>query len=144
MATPIQTLPTNQGNVQAHTTDMSDPLVSDVLNEMEKEVQSAKQSSGPFASHQMQGFQNLPQAPALPVMAYPSIPSKKEWIHVDNLKRVAVCMILSFVLFHPSWIFPQLYERFYRLNFLQSYDMFVRIFLFGLFLYVILTFVPYP
>lgn len=141
MATPIQTLPAPSTNASNGPTDMSDPLVSDVLNEMEKEVQSAKQPSQMMAQYNQA---SMPSIPTVPTMAFPSYPAKKEWIHTENLKRVTICMLLSFVLFNPSWIFPQLYERYYRLNFLQSYDMIVRVVLFGIFLYILWTYVPYP
>jgi hypothetical protein len=144
MATPIQTLPVQgQGHGQA-TTDMSDPLVSDVLNEMEKEVQNATQPSMNVSSFLAQAQMNHPVIPSLPTMAFPSATKSSSWIHMDNLKRVVVCMLLSFVLFNPSWLFPHLYQRYDRLHFLQNYDMMVRVVLFGMFLYILWTYVPYP
>lgn len=144
MATPIQTLPP-QGGASEGPTDMSDPLVSDVLNEMEKEVQTASHPNGPIhhLTSQMNSMAIPSPTPMVPMMAFPTS-NKKEWIHMDNLKRVALCMLLSFILFHPTWIFPQLYERFHRFTFLQTYDQMIRVVLFGLFLYVLLTYVPYP
>lgn len=162
MATPIQTLsPQGQGqgvgitSGGANPTDLSDPLVSDVLNEMEKEVNQARQQSSALHSqgHGMNGLSasiaSMPSAPTLASMPFPGTSLKNtassvQWIHVSHLKVAVICMVFSYIIFNPSGILPSLYYRFSKLNFLESYDLFVRIFLLGVFLYVLLTYVPLP
>lgn len=148
MATPIQTLPlqgkqTAPSQSQESSADLADPMVADVLNEMEKEVSYAKQSNlAPPVYPSSPQLYPLAPPPSIPSMQYGVL--KKDWIHMDNLKRALVCMLLSAVLFNQSWIFPSIYRRIERLSFLESYDFYIRVFLFGMFLYVLLTYVPYP
>jgi len=148
LATPIQKLPATPGAPPAAP---EDPSVTDVLNEMESVVSMAK-------NYQDQPLGNGGGGGAMPPPAFPyqqpmvgygmGAPdfseTSKSWLslHTENSKRAAIAMVLALVLFYPSGLFPAVYQRIARLRFLESYDIFVRVFLLGMFFYILLTYVP--
>jgi len=144
MATPMHSLPANQqgGN------EASDPLVADVLNEMEKEV--AKASMPPAyatkpAPQQPQQFQqngngNAMAMPQLPYHSMSTAPANRGWWDIDMAKKVLVAMVLSYVLFQPALIFPYLYNRFETIHRFRSYDTILRALLFGSILYAVFVY----
>lgn len=156
LATPIQKLPVSTG---APPSAPDDPSVTDVLNEMESVVSMAKN----YQEHPLPNggrgegtgiHSALPNYPhSQSNMQYPSMAMAMEYgastpttswmhLHTDNGKRAAVAMLLALMLFYPSGLFPGVYHRIARLSFLENYDLFVRIFLLGVFFYILLTYVP--
>ena len=149
LATPIQKLPMTAGSPPPPASMPEDSSVTDVLNEMESVVSMAK-------TYQDQPLPNAPNASGYampPMLPSPSImpgsfgdytAAPKPWFHLDteNGKRAAIAMLLALALFYPNGLFPALYHRIARLRFLESYDLFVRIFLLGVLFYVVMTYVP--
>lgn len=134
LATPIQSLPTAAAPPPAH-----DPSVTDVLNEMESVVSQAE-------SYQQNPLPpSFAQQMAMPTMSMPMPPPPPPataWVHPENAKRAVAAMVIAIVLFYPTGLFPAIYHKFSKLGFLESYDLFVRVFLLGALFYTILTFVP--
>lgn len=161
MATPIQAIPVQQGvsSMSDTTAILSDPIVSNVLNDMEKSATATVAPNSVQApmththTHTPQVHQPMLVPPTSQMLSVPpsyaSLPfappvqeAKSVWIHVDNLKQVGLAMVLSFILFQPNFLLPSLYNQFQRISFLRAYDLLVRVALFGMLLYVVLTYVP--
>lgn len=145
LATPIQKLPATS-SAPPPLAAPEDPSVTDVLNEMESVVSMAKNYQdhpiGDAGIAMAPPMFQMPPAYGMGARDFPETP--KSWLnlHTDNGKRAAVAMILALVLFYPSGLFPAVYQRIARLRFLESYDIFVRVFLLGVFFYILLTYVP--
>lgn len=141
LATPIQKLPVAPPSAaSAAPAAPEDPSVADVLNEMESVVSAAKQ-------YQDQPLAASVAAAPMPMFAFappaaPPPPTKWFQLHPENGKRAAVAMVVALALFYPTGLFPALYRRVARLNFLEAYDPIVRVVLLGIFVYLLLTYVP--
>lgn len=151
MATPIQAIPTQQVNSTIPSPDttsvLADPLVSNVLNELEKVATSnMPQPSQPIVQPPTVPQMHMPVMPpsyaTLPYAPPPQESKTSSMVNMTNLKQVGVAMLLSVVLFQANFLFPSIYQKFEKLSFLRAYDLLVRVALFGILLYVILTFVP--
>jgi hypothetical protein len=148
MATPVQSLPKDS------TTDAPpDPSVTDLLNEMENEVFQAKQAQAVHsAPPSMAQMPHIPQMPQMAPMGhsgfgfpmnYKEDGGLSKWIQIPHIKTAVVAMMIALLLFYPHGFFPAFYQRFSRATTLESYDLFIRIFLLGVFFYVVLVAVPY-
>lgn len=139
LATPIQKLPVAPPSA-ATAAAPEDPSVADVLNEMESVVSAAKQ-------YQDQPLGAAPSAaaapPPMPMFAFAPPPTAK-WFQFqpENGKRAAIAMAVALLLFYPTGVFPALYRKVARLGFLEAYDPIVRVVLLGIFVYLLLTYVP--
>jgi len=116
----------------------SDPIVSDVLAEMEREVaaaqkpsvnQSQHQTSFPQPTQVQYGNQQMPML-LPPYMKEPSNP----WVDTSKLQTAVVASIIAVVLLIPNVSF--IYEKFEKLASIRSYELFIRIALLALVLYV--------
>jgi hypothetical protein len=148
MATPLNKLPpstdelTHGAGAQNADAD-ADDVVNAVLQDMESEL-SAQEASGatepprrPAPTHAQ------PTAVPRPLAA-PQTSNVTGFlgafdINMDNLKMAAWIIVLSAIAFQPN-LTRALYERIPRLSMLESYDIFVRAILLGVFFYVLLTY----
>jgi hypothetical protein len=108
---------------------------------MESVVSAAKQyQDQPLAAA---AAAPMPMFAFAPPAAPPSAaPTKWFQLHPENGKRAAIAMVVALVLFYPTGMFPAIYRRVSRLNFLEAYDPIVRVVLLGVFVYLLLTYVP--
>jgi hypothetical protein len=130
MSTPVQHLPQQAAPATAKLDE--DPVVTDVIQEMEMEFAHKAPAAAPNVTHV-----------AAPVPAYPSpvvvSPISKEptgWIHTDSAKRAALVAVIALVLFYPQDLSP-LYGRAPFLARLGDHDRLVRAVFLALILYVL-------
>lgn len=144
MSTSINNLPTDTSNAPPVNTD---PSVTDVLAEMEREVAAAQrpspqqrppQSQQPTQQSYLQTQMSAPQPygnqqmPMLlpPYMKEPS----REWVDMSKLQTAVVASVIAVLLLIPNVSF--IYERVQRLAPFQSYELFIRVGLLALVLYI--------
>jgi hypothetical protein len=166
MATPMQALEASSaaGANSEIPPSLPDPSVADLLNEMENEVFQAKQAQATHSSHAGHSDHAMPMMPQMPIGmppmgtagapgggGYGSYAANRigdegglsKWIQVPHLKTAVIAMLLALLIFYPHGFFPALYQRFSRASTLEAYDLFIRIFLLGVFFYIVLVAVPY-
>lgn len=148
MATPLNKLPPSidEPTQGAHDTD-ADDVVNAVLQDMESEL-SAQEASGATEPPRRPAPTHAQPTAAPRPLAAPQTPTAASAmtgfmgafdIHMDNLKMAAWIIVLSAIAFQPN-LTRALYERIPRLSMLESYDIFVRAILLGVFFYVLLTY----
>lgn len=144
MSTPVANLPkvdnTNPSSVN------TDPVVTDVLEEMEREVAAAKHSASPIQKQSMpqqaqpymyNGQQMMPQMQQMPQM--PSMYMKDmgaPWIDKERLQTAVVASVIAMLLLLPK--LPNIYDRFSRIAFLEPYETYIRVALLALVLYLVM------
>lgn len=132
MSTPISQLPKADGR-QASPSDTIDPSVTDVLEEMEKEVAAAQKPSAP----------QQPTSPPMYAMYQPPSPplymkdADASWLDVPKIKTAAVATVLAMLLLLPK--VPEIYERFGRIAFLAPYELYIRAGMLALVLYLLMV-----
>ena len=156
MSTPVTSLP-QVDNKSSPPPVTNDPNVTDVLEEMEREVAAAQHST--ISNHQQtshpQNLQNtqyqqasLPtpymntQTPSNPSFMYGGqniFPlyikdSNGSWIHIDKVKTAIIATFIAMLLLLPNIAF--IYERFGRIVFLQPYELYIRAAMLALVLYI--------
>lgn len=143
MSTSINNLPTDTSNAPPVNTD---PIVTDVLAEMEREVAAAQRPSQQQRPPQQQQAQqsylqtqmSAPQPYGNQPMPMLLPPYMKEptgqWFDMSKLQTAVVASILAVLLLIPNVSF--IYERIQRLAPFQSYELFIRVGLLALVLYI--------
>lgn len=135
MSTPIAQLPKQAPSQPAQMVKGAeeDPVVNDVINEMEKEFSGSQQAPQPM---QLQPQPQLQFTPPPPTYAYIQ-QSKKPLIDQTIAKRAAVCAIIALVLFYPFET-GALYAKVPYLAKMQDYERAIRTVLLAVLLYVIM------
>ncbi len=141
MSTPVANLPrVDSSNPPPVNTD---PTVTDVLEEMEREVAAAQHPSAPVQKPQMP---QMPQQPSLyayagqQMMPPPPIYMKgmgAPWIDKGRLQTAVVATVIAMLLLLPK--LPNIYERFSRIAFLEPWETYVRAALLALVLYLVMV-----
>ena len=137
MSTPVASLPrVDSSNTQQQPS--ADPVVADVLEEMEREVAAAEHQSAPV--HQQASMQQAaPYAYSGQQMMMPPPPMYTkamgaQWIDTGRLQTAIAATVIAMVLLLPK--LPNIYERFSRIAFLEPYETYVRAALLALVLYI--------
>lgn len=142
MSTSINNLPTDTSSAPPVNTD---PIVTDVLAEMEREVAAAQRPSPQHQRTQSQSQHQQQSAPAsypvtygnqqMPMLLPPYMKEPtREWIDMSKLQTAVVASIIAVLLLIPNISF--IYERVQRLAPFQSYELFIRVGLLALVLYI--------
>lgn len=141
MSTSINNLPAVSADTSANAPPINDPIVTDVLAEMEREVATATQKQ---ATHQAsfvppQIPQQIPSYPygnqQVPMLLPPYVkPTTQSWIDTSKLQTAVVATIIAMLLLLPNVAF--IYERIEKVAFLQSYETFIRAGVLALVLYI--------
>lgn len=138
MSTPIAQLP-KQINAQHITAQEEDPMVSDVITEMEKEFSAS--APPPPATPQPTVVPSGPPVQYAQMYATPppymSYQQKKQWIDIPIAKRAAVCAIVALVMFYPFET-GVIYTKVPFLAKMESYERIVRTLLLAVLLYVLM------
>ena len=149
MSTPISNLPKSDSNPPS-TTNI-DASVTDVLEEMEREVAAAQKSSPPPppapAPPMMVSTSSLQPSQMMPAMNmnmnFPmqSLPlymkENVTWVDTPKMKTAAVAAILAAFMLLPK--LPNIYDRFSRISFLEPYELYIRIGMLALVLYLVMV-----
>jgi len=149
MSTPVTSLP-QVDSKSSPPPVMMDPSVTDVLEEMEREVAAAQHSSVP----------NLPQSPQLHPQQQTTVTymnphsnqppsymyggqnmfppynkdSNMNWMNMEKAKTAIIATLIAMLLLLPK--VPFIYERFARIVFLQPYELYIRAAMLALVLYI--------
>lgn len=134
MSTPVSSLPkTDAPSSQTHI----DSSVTNVLEEMEREVSAAQKSMQhpQHPQHPPTGYmypvgQNMPVVPLY-------MNSDDEWIDMPKVKTAVLATLLALLLLVPK--FPEIYDRFARTAFLAPYDLYLRAGLLAVLLYFVMV-----
>ena len=166
MSTPVNQLPSNISNdtIQQNAGQLEDPTVADVINEMEREVQSPPQQQRPYPPQQ-----NLPpphpsqmQQPHIQHVfqqQYPIHPQQyppnyqfprgfnpnqtntknqfAEWINTSHAQRAILAAVIAAMIFYP-FDTGSIYEKIPLFTNAHQYDRIIRTFLLAVTLYVLL------
>lgn len=142
MSTSINNLPADTSNAPPVNTD---PIVTDVLAEMEREVAAAQrpspQQQRPPQQVQQSYLQTQMSAPQsygnqqMPMLLPPYMKEpSREWVDMSKLQTAVVASVIAVLLLIPNVSF--IYERIQRLAPFQSYELFIRVGLLALVLYI--------
>jgi hypothetical protein len=135
MATPLNKLP-DASNPPIETHD-ADEVVSAVLKDMENELATHEpQHANPLPPRQYYSQNQSPPQLAVPPQGFMASLLEP---NMENLKLSACIIVLSAIAFQPN-LTRVLYEKIPRLSIFETYDIFVRAVLLGVFFYVLLTY----
>lgn len=164
MSTPINQLPTNisQDTIQQNSSQLEDPTVADVINEMEREVQHQSQPQQPqmqqnpniqHVFQQQYPIQNnqypqYSQHQQPPQQRYPpqfqayrnfnqSSNSYSEWINTPHAQRAILAAFIAAMIFYP-FDTGAIYEKIPFFANAHQYDRLIRTLLLAVTLYVLL------
>lgn len=158
LSTPINNLPAT--DVSSVPPIVNDPVVTDVLAEMEKEVAMASHNSPPQQNHvQIQpqhtvqknhpsmhatipqhvgfssNYQGIGNQIQMPILMPPYMKNtNNQWIDPSKLQLAVIATVVALVLLVPNTAF--IYEKFQRLMMLKSYDIIIRAIMLTLVLYI--------
>jgi hypothetical protein len=137
MSTPIANLPKADSSSPPPPIDAS---VTDVLEEMEREVSAAQQQqhSAPQQPPQHPGGY-MPQMPMVQQMGPLSlyVDNQDEWVDMPKVKTAVLATLMALLLLIPK--FPDIYDKFARIAFLEPYELYVRAGLLALVLYILMV-----
>ena len=156
MSTPIDKLPTQLSQAPSRTID-DDPVVRDVIDEMEREVvmqqqQHQHQQARPVdvktthvatlnnaAMMQQQPMQQqyLPQPPPPQNYKQPDQATNSSWINTEEAKFACIFALVALAVFYP-FDTSGIYFKFNFLERFQPYELFIRALLLAAVIYVIL------
>jgi hypothetical protein len=131
MSTPLHQLP---AGTPSPTTNIAedDPMVNDVIHEMEKEF---KAKHAPPAPQQHAPPQPM-YHPAPHAMTTPVMKNKSPWLNETAAKRAAICAVAAFILFYPDDL-SAFYSKNAFLAKLAPYDKLFRAAVLAVVLYVL-------
>lgn len=136
MSTSINNLPIDTSSAPPVNTD---PIVTDVLAEMEREVAAAQRPSPQQRPPQQHHTSMPPPQPygnqQMPMLLPPYMKEPgREWIDMSKLQTAVIASIIAVLLLIPNVSF--IYERIQRLAPFQSYELFIRVGLLAIVLYI--------
>lgn len=142
MSTPIANLPKADSSSPPPPIDAS---VTDVLEEMEREV-SAAQHQQPAQQHPQHpapqhpppgGYMpQMPQMPGMPPI-HLYVDDQDGWVDMPKVKTAVLATLMALLLLIPK--FPDIYDRFARIAFLEPYELYIRAGLLALVLYLLMV-----
>lgn len=132
-STPISKLPVHHPNLQiSGDSQEDDPEVQAVLQEVQQ-----RQPTPTAVQTQMYAIPSPPQM----MMAAPRVTvateSTNPWVQQDMAKKAVIAAVLAALLFHPKTL-TLLYERVSFLQKFESYDLWIRMALLAVVLYVLM------
>jgi hypothetical protein len=137
MSTPIQALPQSAQPPPSAKLD-DDPVVTDVIEEMQLEFNKPSPSSNPAMppppSMAPQMMAHTPPYMAMPGATPPS--KAATWFDSEAAKRAAIVAVIAFVLLYPCDM-SDLYAKVPFGNKISSYDRLIRVGLLAVVLYVV-------
>lgn len=143
MSTPVNSLPPPDSSSPPPPM-VSDPVVTDVLAEMEREVADAQKASVPHHPqqphpHPQQPHPHQPHQPQNLQQMLSTLPvytkeQERSWVDTGKLQTAVVATVIAMLLLLPQ--LPNIYERFARIAFLQPYELYIRAALLALVLYI--------
>ena len=134
-STPISKLPVNHPNLQiSGDSQEDDPEVQAVLQEVQQ-----RQPAPPMVQTQMYAVpppQQMMMAPSprVPPMV---VESSNPWVQPEMAKKAVIAAVLAAMLFHPKTL-AMLYERIAFLQKFESYDVWIRMALLAVVLYLLM------
>lgn len=137
MSTPINNLPSVDSSAQVP--PVTDPIVTDVLAEMEREVAAAQKpvahQAPPHQAHHppmpMPGqYYNAPTQP------YMYAKQGVSYVDTSRLQTAFAAAVIAGLMLLPK--FPNIYERVARIAFLEPYELYIRVALLALVLYILM------
>ena len=140
MSTPIANLPKADSSSPPPPIDAS---VADVLEEMEREVSAAQQQqqhpSAPQQHLQPQHLQPQHLGSYMPQMSPLSlyVDDQDEWVDMPKVKTAVLASLMALLLLIPK--FPDIYDKFTRIAFLEPYELYIRAGLLALVLYILMV-----
>ena len=142
MSTPIANLPKADSSSPPPPIDAS---VADVLEEMEREVSAAQQQQQQPSVPQQHLQQHLQsQHPQhlggyMPQMSPLSlyVDDQDEWVDMPKVKTAVLASLMALLLLIPK--FPDIYDKFTRIAFLEPYELYIRAGLLALVLYILMV-----
>ena len=148
MSTPIDKLPTQLSQAPSRTID-DDPVVRDVIDEMEREVAMQHQQARPLevktthvatlnnaAMAQQQPMQQ-PYQPLMPINNPNYKQSEESWIKTEDAKFACIFAMVALAVFYP-FDTSGIYHKFSFLERFQPYELFIRAILLAAVIYVVL------
>ena len=135
MSTPVNSLPVAETSAPPLS---NDPIVTDVLEEMEREVSAAQYhvQDQPLKQQQLppQQVYNSYGNYQAPMLMPPYIKNQSgSWINTTNMQMAIFASIIAVIILIPNISF--LYEKFEKLSVVKSYEMIIRVVLLALVLY---------
>lgn len=135
MSTPINQIPIP--DTRQNQKSEEDPIVSDVINEMEQEF--TRQQAPPAYKPQPTPYQHTPMPMPMPQQRTQT--QSFDSFYGINKKSAQTALIVSFVAF--VFFYPVdtdfIYQKATILNKLAPYDRFIRALLLAIFLYILIT-----
>ena len=159
MNTPIQTLLANSGSGSglgsgsgsgdpklASLSNDADPIVQDIIKDIENEVaqataqqkQKQQMQNGNTQPHlHAQQHVVMPHHSPYSIQIQPPVPANwmTTWVDVPLMQRCVIIAVVCAAIYSNA--FGTIYERIPKLQIVQSYDTFIRMFVVALLLYVI-------
>lgn len=148
MSTPIDKLP-SQGSQSPSRSIDDDPVVRDVIDEMEREVSLQYKQAQPVEVKTTHVATFNTSAPVVQQQQYAPQPDhgvhnvekfsqkSSEWINMEYVKYSCLFAAIAFALFYP-YDTTLMYVKYSFLGKLQPYELFVRAFLLAAVIYIIL------
>lgn len=147
MSTPVTSLP-QVDDKSSPPPAMIDPSVTDVLEEMEREVAAAQHSSVPNVPQPSHPLQQTVSNHINPHSTHPpsymyggqnmfppyNKDSNMNWVNMEKAKTAIIATLIAMLLLLPK--VPFIYERFTRIVFLQPYELYIRAAMLALVLYI--------
>lgn len=146
MATPVHKLPEGATNAPHDADEVVTAVLQDMENDLEDAAHAQAGGQAPPPAQRRPSAAHAAPAAAGYAAGYPPAPRESSGVlsllelDIENLKLAGIVAVLGTIAFYPN-LTQTLYEKIPRLSVLETYDMFVRAFLLGVFFYVLLTYV---
>ena len=161
MSTPVTQLPGNISNdvINQNITQLEDPVIADVINEMEREVQQQRPPQAPpqqymqpqappqqYMQQPQQQFRQPPQVQHSFQQQYPvQYPQPSgffgnqyaSWVNTPHAQRAILAAIIAAFIFYPFET-GVIYEKIPFLSNMHEHDRLIRTFFLAVVLYVLL------
>lgn len=146
MSTPINNLPSVDSSAQVP--PVTDPIVTDVLAEMEREVAAAQKpvahQAPPHQAHQVHQVHQAHHPPMpmpgqyynAPTQPYMYAKQGVSYVDTSRLQTAFAAAVIAGLMLLPK--FPNIYERVARIAFLEPYELYIRVALLALVLYILM------
>jgi hypothetical protein len=161
MSTPVTQLPGNISNdvINQNITQLEDPVIADVINEMEREVQQQRPPQAPpqqymqpqappqqYMQQPQQQYRQPPQVQHSFQQQYPvQYPQPSgffgnqyaSWVNTPHAQRAILAAIIAAFIFYPFET-GVIYEKIPFLSNMHEHDRLIRTFFLAVVLYVLL------
>ena len=140
-STPISKLPINHPNLQisgeSHEDDPEVQAVLQEVNEQQKHIQAQPvYRPAPPSYNQAQQHQSLHHHQNQLASVSGSL-EQSQWLNTEFAKRAFIAAVIAGIMFHPKTL-TLVYEKVPMLSKFESYDLFIRIALLAVVLYILM------